>query len=1133
MSRIPEEELERIKRENDLLAAVRASGVDLHQQGKDWVGRCLLHSGDDSPSLTITPEKRLWHCFGCGAAGDVIEWVRRTRGLSFLHAVEVLRAGGPPPSFGAVPVKASTVRVLPAPVELDASDHQLMLQVVEYYHATLKTSPEALAYLKKRSIDNPEAVTRFKLGYANRTLGLRLPTKQRADGLAIRERLERLGIYRSTGREHFCGCLVFHALDEAGHVGEMYGRKIVHNQAKGLPSHLYLPGPHRGVWNLDAFSQSPEVILCEALIDALTLYCHGFPHVTASYGVQGFTADHLAAMKQHGTERVLIAYDNDEAGNTAAKELGTKLAAHGITSFRVRFPHGVDANLYVCTVKPASQALAVLLRSAEHLAGPIVSRPVAIARPAVAAQAAQPSVPQLTPQPPPRPEPPPPTPEPAFSLAASSQAAEELDAIDISGMLEADGEAPPELPSSTLEPDAHTSPSLATLGLPAALAALPPAPPPVAGAPPAPASPIPPSPRADIPAEVSEHQVVLRLGDRFWRIRGLAKNLSFEVMRVNLFVGLDGVPERFHQDSLDLYSSKQRQGFTRTAATELGINEDTVKKDVGTVLLKLEELQEQTIRQTLEAKAQPVVITDQDKAKALELLSDPALLDRILADFERCGVVGEETNKLVGYLAAVSRKLERPLAVMVQSSSAAGKSALMNASLAFVPEEERVAYSAMTGQSLFYMAETDLKHKVLAIAEEEGAERASYALKQLQSEGTLSIASTGKDPTTGRLVTHEYKVEGPAAIFMTTTAIDLDEELMNRCLVLTVNEDREQTRAIHRIQRQQQTLAGLIARRRRGELLELHHNAQRLLRPLPVFNPYADHLTFLDDKTRMRRDHLKYLGLIEALTLLHQHQREHRTFADGRDTIEYLVTSPTDIEMANQLASEVLGHTLDELPPQTRRFLMLLDTMACETCAAKRIERAELRFTAREARERCGWGSTQVKIHLARLVDMEYLLVHRAPRGTGFVYEMLWAGEGQDGRPFLMRLLDTDTLPSQPTTCDPSRSGSEPQRSGSESERSEPRAERPGPGRPPVGVWSGGGRSASDLEKPKQQAPSQGSEPKPAENADPGSPRSGEVVAVPRRNDPQATTERTENHDGEDDFPLLSLAAASSGRRRL
>jgi hypothetical protein len=75
--------------------------------------------------------------------------------------------------------------------------------------------------------------------------------------------------------------------------------------------------------------------------------------------------------------------------------------------------------------------------------------------------------------------------------------------------------------------------------------------------------------------------------------------------------------------------------------------------------------------------------------------------------------------------------------------------------------------------------------------------QAAYALKLLQSQGGLTIASTGKDPVTGKLVTEEYRVEGPVMLLLTTTAIDLDEELLNRCLVLTINESREQTAAIH------------------------------------------------------------------------------------------------------------------------------------------------------------------------------------------------------------------------------------------------------------------------------------------------------------------------------------------------
>ena len=135
----------------------------------------------------------------------------------------------------------------------------------------------------------------------------------------------------------------------------------------------------------------------------------------------------------------------------------------------------------------------------------------------------------------------------------------------------------------------------------------------------------------------------------------------------------------------------------------------------------------------------------------------------------------------------------------------------------------------MTGQSLFYMGETDLKHKMLAIVEEEGAQRAAYALKLLQCEGVLTIASTGKDPATGRLVTHEYRVEGPVMIFLTTTAIDLDEELLNRCLVLTVNEDREQTQAIHRLQRERRRSKACWPGRSATRSSKLHRNAQRLL----------------------------------------------------------------------------------------------------------------------------------------------------------------------------------------------------------------------------------------------------------------------------------------------------------------
>ena len=180
-------------------------------------------------------------------------------------------------------------------------------------------------------------------------------------------------------------------------------------------------------------------------------------------------------------------------------------------------------------------------------------------------------------------------------------------------------------------------------------------------------------------------------------------------------------------------------------------------------------------------------------------------------------------------------------------------------------------------------------------------------MKLMQSAGEVTIAAPGKDPTTGRLQTTTYKVEGPVMLFLTTTSIEVDEELMNRCLVLSVDEDRGQTRAIHKMQRERRTLEGRLLGKQRVELTKLHQNAQRLLRPVEVVNPFGDKLTFLDDKTRTRRDHMKYLLLIEAISLVHQHQRPLKTAEHDGKVLEYVEVTLDDLRLANRLAHVALG----------------------------------------------------------------------------------------------------------------------------------------------------------------------------------------------------------------------------------
>ena len=120
------------------------------------------------------------------------------------------------------------------------------------------------------------------------------------------------------------------------------------------------------MWNEEGLAGG-EVILSESLIDALTFYCCGFSHVTASYGTAGFTADHAEAFARLGVARVLIAYDHDTAGDKAAAQLADELMARGIECFRVLFPYGADANDVAAGAAKAADALGRAVRAAEWM----------------------------------------------------------------------------------------------------------------------------------------------------------------------------------------------------------------------------------------------------------------------------------------------------------------------------------------------------------------------------------------------------------------------------------------------------------------------------------------------------------------------------------------------------------------------------------------------------------------------------------------------------------------------------------------------------------------------------------------------------------------------------------------------
>ena len=207
--------------------------------------------------------------------------------------------------------------------------------------------------------------------------------------------------------------------------------------------------------------------------------------------------------------------------------------------------------------------------------------------------------------------------------------------------------------------------------------------------------------------EALKEGLFIRYGERKYLIRGIDHS-SHQRLRVNI----KAVNQtRFHIDSIDLYVSKQRKAFAKETALLFHAENEITEQDLNKII----ESTETYIKNKKDLDVKNYVVTDKDKEEALNFLKSPNLTDIILKDFETLGCTGESDNKLIGYLVAISRKLDDPLSLLILSRSAAGKSLLQDSILELVPDEDKSKYTRITGQALFYKGEHSLKHKLIAI----------------------------------------------------------------------------------------------------------------------------------------------------------------------------------------------------------------------------------------------------------------------------------------------------------------------------------------------------------------------------------------------------------------------------------
>ncbi len=452
---------------------------------------------------------------------------------------------------------------------------------------------------------------------------------------------------------------------------------------------------------------------------------------------------------------------------------------------------------------------------------------------------------------------------------------------------------------------------------------------------------------------------------------------------------LGAEPGRFHVETLDLYSAKARRLFAAEVARLFRLPPEITETDLGKLLLAAEQ-HAGNEASGLGGKPAAVIVSEPEKVAALKLGRTADLVGELRRDFGKLGVVGEETNGLLLYLAMTSRKMADPLAVQILSSSGAGKSHVQDRVLSLCPEEDLIKLTALTSQALFYKGEDALRHKCLAVEEVAGAQGARYAVRNLISAKKLTIEATIKNPLTGKMETQVNTVYGPTAVFETTTQPDTDPETKSRYLVIAVDESAEQTRAIVAAQRHGHTLAALVAKHEREAVLRRHHAFQRLLRPLPVVNPYEPLLGYGDERLTTRRDQPKYLNLILAVAFLHQFQRpvkHHPALGD------YVEATLDDVAIANDLAGELFGASADELSSPSRRLAELIAEQV-ETWAAGQNHRWEkVEWSRRQLREAIKWSEARLRLHLDELVRLEYVQPLCGGYGSAFRYRLLVSPE--------------------------------------------------------------------------------------------------------------------------------------------
>jgi len=848
---LDEFEKDEVRKKIDIVTLFDHFGIRLTKKGKNYVGLCPWHP-DTNPSLSVTKETGLYHCFSCHEAGDHFKLVEKMKGCGFKESlayvkkligkVDVVPEVKPAETEKKKGPAEKTSEPVPAPEKPGMTNVSLDI-VGDYYHKKLYTNKTGMTYLTETRKIKPELIKRFKIGFADKSLVDIVSNGQK-------EALIALNILKTTekGRvwEFFTSCLTFPILDEAGKVVHFYGRKA---DPQAENPHLYLSGSHKSIFNRKASRVYDTIILVESVLDCLSLITLGFENVQPLYGVGTFTEEHISLLRNDRVKTIVLAFDNDAAGKSGTEKHKKTLLEAGFSVKVIIPPNVKDWNDYLTTGGNAESVRTLITAAQEE------------------------------------------TPEKettAFEVIKKGQ------------------------------------------------------------------------------------KYIFTIADITYRVLG-AKIMFTTNLRVNIKAEYNDM--RF-PDNVDLCSARSRSTYSQTLARIFELEVRRIENDLLRIADYFDDEREKESSFDTE-NIEEITLTDRERKEGLSFLKSRQMFDQVTSDMTALGYVNEKNNKLIVYIAAMSRYMKKPLNVYIQSGSSGGKSALLSALEQIILPTDIWKATTISAQAFNYVEQERFLDKVFFMGESIHDEAIEGLVRQMQSEGEISRLVTVKDEKTGEMRAQLIRKKVRMSFMVTSTALHLNAENASRCLILTADESKTQTYKVQERLGINHDFAGVIMNPHESKkIINKHYAAQMQLKKVYVYNPFCKHISFPTARPSMRRAYEQYLTMIDTICFLRQMQKADEIRIDPATNEEIVCKACdlTDYETAYNLFTQgVLQNSGFDIPTGTRKLHEAIRDMVRDQAEKQNLKVNEVSFIQKQLREYTQLGGEFIKKHIRILVNYEYL----------------------------------------------------------------------------------------------------------------------------------------------------------------